>query len=362
MNARYEHVSIPKLGPTTCGRASREVAALEKPQAKDRGVHRLARPGGDILLGITHQKAERPQRGTGVTTTISRGDGSSKRRGARRAAPESPAAGHGQVLYIQQAAQLVGASAVQLRQWEQQHLIQPARTPSGYRTYTSADIERMQRIQSLMAGGVNAEGVRRILDQPGPTTRNGASPPTESAHSRQAGQTIRDLRKGRKLTLRDVAAATGLSASYISAVERGTAVPSIASLQKIGAAFDTNVLGLMTEEYEAPNLLVRAHARRVLDSNKGVRIEDMSTAGSNLEPLLFTFEPGGGSDGAISHEGEEFLFVLTGQLHLTLDGSDDYLLDPGDSMSFRSERAHEFGNPHGPGPTKVLWINTPRTF
>jgi DNA-binding transcriptional MerR regulator/quercetin dioxygenase-like cupin family protein len=270
--------------------------------------------------------------------------------------------GHGQVLYIQQAAQLVGASAVQLRQWEQQHLIHPARTPSGYRTYTSADIERMQRIQSLMAGGVNAEGVRRILDRSGETTRNGVPPSTESVHSRQAGQTIRDLRKGRKLTLRDVAATTGLSASYISAVERGTAVPSIASLQKIGAAFETNVLGLMTEDYEAPNLLVRAHARRVLDSNKGVRIEDMSTAGSNLEPLLFTFEPGGGSDGAISHEGEEFLFVMSGQLHLRLDGSDDYLLDAGDSMAFRSERAHEFGNPYGPGPTTVLWINTPRTF
>lgn len=269
---------------------------------------------------------------------------------------------NGRVLYIQQAAQLVGASAVQLRQWEQQHLISPARTASGYRTYTSADIERMRRIQSLVGGGVNAEGVRRILEQSGDTAGVGPAAPTESAHSRQAGQTIRDLRKGRKLTLRDVASMTGLSASYISAVERGTAVPSIASLQKIGAAFDTNVLGLMTESYEAPNLLVRSHARRVLDSNKGVRIEDMSTAGSNLEPLLFTFEPGGGSDGAISHEGEEFLFVMTGQLHLQLDGSDDYVLDPGDSMAFRSERPHEFGNPYGPGPTTVLWINTPRTF
>lgn len=269
---------------------------------------------------------------------------------------------NGQVLYIQQAAQLVGASAVQLRKWEQQHLITPARTSSGYRTYTLVDIDRMRRIQSLMAGGVNAEGVRRILDQPGDAGRNGEALAPGLAHARHAGGAIRDLRKGRKLTLRDVAAMTGLSASYISAVERGTAVPSIASLQKLGAAFDTNVLGLMTESYEAPNLLVRAHSRRVLDSDKGVRIEDLSTAGSNLEPLLFTFEPGCGSDGAISHEGEEFLFVMSGQLHLRLDGSDDYLLDPGDSMSFRSERAHEFGNPYGPGPTTVLWLNTPRTF
>lgn len=270
----------------------------------------------------------------------------------------------GQGLYIQQAAKLVGSSPVQLRKWEQQHLITPARTASGYRTYTIADIERMQRIQSLMASGVNAAGVRRILDEPGHSGRNGlpGQPPTP-VHARGVGHAIRDLRTSRDLTLRDVSRMTRLSPSYISAVERGAAVPSIASLQKIAAAFDTNVLGLMTESYEAPNLLVRADARRVIEGDKGVRIEDMSTAGSNLEPLLFTFQPGCGSDGAISHEGEEFLFVLSGQLHLRLDGSDDYFLNPGDSMAFRSERAHEFGNPNEDGPpTLVLWINTPRTF
>jgi DNA-binding transcriptional MerR regulator/quercetin dioxygenase-like cupin family protein len=316
-----------------------------------------------------YQDSQRFQFGVGVTSTATQGNGSISGRAPRGARdtvlpPDTRLSDelHRQVLYIQQAAQLVGASAVQLRKWEQQHLISPARTPSGYRTYTLADIERMRRIQSLMVGGVNAEGVRRILDQSGDVARNGAAASPGSAHSRHAAVTIRDLRKGRKLTLRDVATMTGLSPSYISAVERGTAVPSIASLQKIGAAFDTNVLGLMSESYEPPNLLVRAHSRRILDSDKGVRIEDMSTAGSNLEPLLFTFEPGCGSDGAISHEGEEFLFVMSGQLHLRLDGSDDYLLGPGDSMAFRSERAHEFGNPNGPGPTTVLWINTPRTF
>lgn len=268
----------------------------------------------------------------------------------------------GQGIYIQQAAQLVGATPVQLRTWEQQQLVAPSRTPSGYRVYTIADVERMQRIQSLMAGGVNAEGVRRILNGPGYSAGVPAALAAPSSRSRSVGTAIRDLRKQHGLTLRDLSRSTGLSASYISSVERGSAAPSIASLQKIGAVFDTNVLGLMSDVYEAPcSPLVRAGDRRVLDSDKGVRIEDLSTAGSNLEPLLFTFQPGCGSDGAISHEGEEFLYVMSGQLYLCLDGSDEYYLNPGDSMSFRSERAHEFGNP-GDAPTAVLWINTPRTF
>jgi transcriptional regulator with XRE-family HTH domain len=164
------------------------------------------------------------------------------------------------------------------------------------------------------------------------------------------------------LTLRDLSEQTGLSASYISSVERGSAAPSISSLQRIGAVFDTNVLGLMTDAYQpSDSPLIRARNRRVLDSEKGVRIEDLSTAGSNLEPLLFTFQPGCGSDGAISHEGEEFLFVMAGRLNLQLDGSDDYCLEVGDSMGFRSERPHSWINP-GDVPASVLWINTPRTF
>lgn len=285
----------------------------------------------------------------------------SVRGSSTRTRPQLAAAETGHGLYIQQAARLVGASAVQLRQWEQQRLIAPARTASGYRTYTIGDIERMQRIQSLMTSGINAEGVRRILDGTHDAGVN-RSPTAAPAHSQAIGTVIRNLRKTRNLTLRDLAAMTDLSPSYISSVERGKAMPSIASLQKIGAVFGTNVLGLLTHSYEPPNLLVRAHSRRVLDSDTGVRIEDLSTAGSNLEPLLFTFQPGCGSDGVISHEGEEFLFVLSGELHLRLDGIDDYFLNPGDSMGFSSIRAHEFGNSMETEPTVVLWINTPRTF
>lgn len=301
-----------------------------------------------------------------VTATNGHHSGSAPRRPRAShpapALPISATTGDAQGIYIQQAAKLVGATPVQLRAWEQQQLINPSRTASGYRVYSVGDIERMQRIQSLIAGGVNAEGVRRILNGPGYAAGLPAAFTAPSSHSRSVGNTIRELRKQRGLTLRDLSQSTGLSASYISSVERGSAAPSIASLQKIGAVFDTNVLGLMSDPYEAPcSPLVRADQRRVLDSDKGVRIEDLSTAGSNLEPLLFTFQPGCGSDGAISHEGEEFLYVQSGQLYLCLDGSDEYYLNPGDSMGYRSERAHEFGNP-GDVPTTVLWINTPRTF
>ncbi|MCW2745076.1 MAG: putative MerR family transcriptional regulator [Mycobacterium sp.] len=90
-------------------------------------------------------------------------------------------------------------------------------------------------------------------------------------------------------------------------------------------------------------------------------IEDLSTARSGPEPLVFTIQPGAGSDGALSHAGEEVLYVLEGALRLRLDGDTDYDLEPGDSMSFESPRSHQFSNV-GSAPAVVFWVNTPRTF
>ena len=107
--------------------------------------------------------------------------------------------------------------------------------------------------------------------------------------------------------------------------------------------------------------VVRANERRVLDSDDGIVIEDMSTFGNDLEPIIITISPGSGTKGPLSHEGEEFLFVLSGQLTLRLDGAIDYLLGPGDSMAYNSLRSHQYGN-EADEPVSVVWVNTPRTF
>ena len=265
-------------------------------------------------------------------------------------------------VYIRQAAAMVGTTSAALRQWERYGIVRPGRTASGYRVYTMADIERMHRVRQLIEDGVNPVGVLRILEPndqkaPGSSARQG-----EARVHRTVGDTIRELRSQHALTLRQVSELTGLSLSYLSAVERSLASPSIASLQKLASAFDTNVLTLMSDSYEAPDTpVIRRGERRVLRSDHGVTIEDLSTARSELEPLVFTIQPGAGSEGALSHEGEEFLYVLEGRLRLRLDGVDDYDLEPGDSMSYGSLRAHQFSN-IGNEPTMVVWINTPRTF
>jgi DNA-binding transcriptional MerR regulator/quercetin dioxygenase-like cupin family protein len=264
-------------------------------------------------------------------------------------------------VYIQQAAAMVGTTSASLRMWEKYELIKPQRTPSGYRVYSLEEIERLREVQQLLHDGVNPAGILKIFEDRSTLT------PTPKHHeeghlARGLGDTVRALRRRSGLTLRQVSERTDLSPSYISSVERSLASPSIASLQKLARAFDTTVPALMSGSYAPPaSPLVRIGDRRVLHSGKGVTIEDMSTAGSNLEPLLFTVQPGAGSDGPLSHEGEEFLYVMSGELVLRLDGTDDFVLATGDSMAYESPRPHQFSNV-GRLPTVVLWINTPRTF
>lgn len=269
----------------------------------------------------------------------------------------APGSVHG--LYIQQAAAMVGVSPSALRSWERYGLVTPIRTASGYRIYDLADVDRLRRVRQLLDQGINPTGVLRIIAEQAPDSRG---PEVQPRSSDGVGQNLRTMRVRHEMSLRQLSELTGLSPSYISAIERGIASPSIASLQKLATAFSTNVLALLADSYEAASTPVtRAGQRPILDDKKGVTIEDCSTAESNLEPLIFTVQPGAGSDGPLVHEGEEFLYVLEGVLRLRLDGTDDYDLAQGDAMAYNSVRPHQFSN-LGEAPTRVLWVNTPRTF
>lgn len=265
-------------------------------------------------------------------------------------------------VYILQAARMVGTSTASIRMWEKHGLVTPERTASGYRIYSMAVVSRLRQIHRLTLDGVNPAGILRILenDPDNSGSVHASNYPDEAA--RNVGETLKLLRSVSRLTLRQVAERTGLSPSYISSVERSLAVPSLASLQKLAVAFGTNVQGLMVRAKGTPDtVFVRSSERRILNSGDGVTIEDMSTASSNLESLLFTVLPGAGSDGAFSHEGEEMLYIISGELVLTLDVTDEYHIKPGDSMSFDSTRPHAWVN-SGQEATVIVWVNTPRTF
>lgn len=266
-------------------------------------------------------------------------------------------------VYIKQAARMVGVSPNVLRMWERERLVSPRRSASGYRLFSFADIQRLRRVRDLFQrDGLNAAGVRRVLSDELPEAE---SKQTGTQVSQQRiGEQIRRLRKQRGASLRDLAERTGLSPSYISSIERSLSNPSVASLQKLASALGTNMVKMLGSAEAGPDehVVVQPSERRTLDlSVPGVAIEQLALTETQLEPLLFRIEPGMGSEESYLHEGEEFLYVLTGTFEITLEETNTYALEAGTAMTFASNRPHRWRNP-GAVETEVIWVNTPPTF
>jgi MerR family transcriptional regulator, light-induced transcriptional regulator len=96
----------------------------------------------------------------------------------------TPAAGPG-YLRIGQLAKRTGVSPELLRAWEQRYgLLQPTRTPGGFRLYSAADEARVQRMQSLVADGLAAAQAARLVlrgGQPAPHTVSASATTLEDA-------------------------------------------------------------------------------------------------------------------------------------------------------------------------------------
>ena len=77
--------------------------------------------------------------------------------------PDEPAS-HRPLYSISVAAELAGLPLPTLRLYEQRGLVTPARTDGGTRRYSDADVSRIQRIASLLEGGVTLAGAGMVLD------------------------------------------------------------------------------------------------------------------------------------------------------------------------------------------------------
>jgi MerR family transcriptional regulator, light-induced transcriptional regulator len=100
----------------------------------------------------------------------------------RHQATPDPGPGY---LRIGQLAKRTGISPELLRAWEQRYgLLQPTRTPGGFRLYSAADEARVQRMQRLVAGGLaTAQAARLVLSdgEPAPPTVSGSATTLENA-------------------------------------------------------------------------------------------------------------------------------------------------------------------------------------
>ncbi len=262
---------------------------------------------------------------------------------------------NGQVyLKIGDVARAVGISPSAIRGWEKLGLTHPHRTKSRYRLYTSDDVRLLKRARYLRkVRGLNAVAIAQMLK------REGAIQPAPHSGTAAIGPRLRQLRTQRGLSLAEVAAAAEISIGFLSALERSQMSASVGTLRRLARFYRTSILDFF-DTTETNTRLVRPTKRKVLHAGPGVRMELLAWGSKVMEPHLFRIAPQAGSGESYTHEGEEFLFVLRGELQIALDG-EEYHLKRGDSFYFESATPHHWKNP-GRNEAWLLWVNTPPTF
>ena len=179
----------------------------------------------------------------------------------------------------------------------------------------------------------------------------------------EIGQKIRALRRERGFTLKQLASLANCSPSFISQVERGKASPSIATLKQIASALKVNIVDffLSSDGFE-PVVMPRDERVEITLPRWKAKIYLLvrDTKGKKIQPFYTIIEPGGGSRGLYSHEGEEFGLVLRGELEINLNGV-RHRVKEGESFYYSSTIPHSWSNPTDQ-ETVVVWVVSPPTW
>jgi transcriptional regulator with XRE-family HTH domain len=181
--------------------------------------------------------------------------------------------------------------------------------------------------------------------------------------SKVLGERIRHYRTLKKMNGNELAKKAGVSRSLISQIEQGTANPSIDTLRKITQALEIPIVLLFEESNPSIGILVTKNKRKMLKVPESNLVFELLTPDLNrkIEFLWIEIEPGEQVEPvAFAHEGEECAVILEGQLFFRIN-DEEYILNPGDSISFDSSQPHSIANP---GPEKVVLVTaiTPPSF
>jgi transcriptional regulator with XRE-family HTH domain len=169
------------------------------------------------------------------------------------------------------------------------------------------------------------------------------------------GQRIRMIRNLKGFSLRDLASKSDLSTNAISRIERGVNSPTVASLRRLANGLDVHVTDFFKERVDEETVFVK-QGQGLRYNAVGAVIESLGTGipGQNLEPFLFSVEPGHGSTSdTYTHPGEEFVHCVEGRIEYRVSNQ-IYVLNPGDSLLFKANQPHCFRNPLERPATLIL--------
>lgn len=174
------------------------------------------------------------------------------------------------------------------------------------------------------------------------------------------GESIKKLRKKKKLTLKEVSEKTDLSISFLSQVERMKSSLTLESLKKISDVLGVNPSYFFSsnQNHVEESAIVRSNHEADFRSYQFI-YKNLTTEKDNLPytPILVILKEGENHGKPFSHKGTELIYVLEGVLTIQLE-SDEYTLYPHDSIVLDSSKPHYWLN-YTNETVKFLCISSP---
>ncbi len=181
------------------------------------------------------------------------------------------------------------------------------------------------------------------------------------------GFKIKGIRESKNLTIEEISERSGLSTEQIVSIENNQNLPSLGPLIKIARALGVRLGTFMDDNDSLGPVITRAADRNressisfsngATDTRKHMEYHPLAQqkAGRHMEPFIIDVNPTDKLEYKLSaHEGEEFIYVLEGELEIEY-GKKKYTLEAGDSIFYDSIVKHHVHGVAGK-PAKILAV------
>jgi transcriptional regulator with XRE-family HTH domain len=183
----------------------------------------------------------------------------------------------------------------------------------------------------------------------------GEAEPREAPELMMLGERLKELRAARDWTLEELAERSGLSKPFLSRLEGGTRQPSIAAVLTLARVFNVPMGSLFEIRPEDEGCLIIRRLSAGVRNGNGISYSPLSGISRfNIQPMRIVVSPDRPGVERYQHDGEEWIYVLSGSLKLNV-GEKSYDLEAGDAAHFDSRLPHRL-NANGDQDAEVILV------
>lgn len=261
---------------------------------------------------------------------------------------------------INQVAKMIGVVPATIRNWEKYGLIEAKRSSNNYRRFSLDDINTLKKIKEYSIDKkMGVQAIKMLLPNNSSSSLvHYLEHQNEQSFSKKLiSNKWKEIRKRQGYTLKQVSEAVGISTSQLCKFENGGNI-SLDQINDLAHFYNENPLSFLNTSSQDKHLVRKNEGEPFqLKNDPGIEMLSLvSMREHSMYPVLCTVQPGCGNTLPHKHNGQEFIYLLSGKLEIHLNDDRPYIVNPGDSFYYSGLDKHCWKNISNK-PAQLLWIH-----